>query len=804
MRREGSELKSSLSQVASCLNLLLERCKPLTFEKSYRTWKSKTRCDTSTKAPNKTFSSLTVLNSTKHPRDFFRFRGGGALERALKLSLESNQQMLKQAKICRQKIRQQLPQHHKILAILADGNCLFRALSTGLSAYNQVWSHSELRSKCVDVISTHPTFVNRFMDQFDHDNYIHKMQCDGEYGDELCIQALAHELNLSIRVYSPDYPVQSFGDHLHPSILLAYNGSNHFDLIHQDRNHTLSNTALECIGEELRLLHNGVTQPRDPKVIMPIHDVSSHATTNLCLVSSNVTSLRKNWPLLQQTVADVYLCQETTLNTHGQNSMQRSLSSQGFSAAFGPATKHKFSGSQKKISLWNACSGGLATIAKQSVPFKAIPCDGDSFIIGKSHLNWFPTGVGRRGFYVYNIYGFVGAGPKCLTAFEKNEQLLHEVFSHAATLGNSPILFIGDFQTSPDHSPTLGTLLHSGTYHDLGAIWTNSAWTYQRGADSTIQTRIDLAVCNSEMLPHIKLVEVLDGTGLPSHRPIRVQFSFTKTLDHKFVYRSPKPVDFSTTDEQTLIDTDALIWDKQMDDFTLAFQNLPKSKNIQRDINNLFHQWTTLAEETLLIATKHTSRKFQGRGLFPRLVKTIVAAPPLDERTGAANFHFLSLSKLQRRLKQLSAKLMSVSACDSTFQKQLHNLCSNIDHSWNRILPDISIPQLHVAEDVQQAIKLVQDKMQEESKSISQTRLQSFKQFLIADWQKTRSATYRWVRDVEPFVLPVFKTAEHEYAVKHHDLHNLMFAAWYPIFNKYTNREPPQFDSFLEQFPVPS
>ena len=135
------------------------------------------------------------------------------LQHAIEMSLSSNKEQLKHHKECRRKIRRQLPQNHQIISILADGrNCLFRAISKGLSVHHQNWTHIELRSKCVDVISTCSMFTDRFFDQRDFNNCTTKMRHDGEYGDELCIQALSYELNFSVKVFSPDQPIQTFGD----------------------------------------------------------------------------------------------------------------------------------------------------------------------------------------------------------------------------------------------------------------------------------------------------------------------------------------------------------------------------------------------------------------------------------------------------------------------------------------------------------------------------------------------------------------------------------------------------------------
>ena len=96
-----------------------------------------------------------------------------------------------------------------------------------------------------------------------------------------------------------------------------------------------------------------------------------------------------------------------------------------------------------------------------------------------------------------------------------------------------PILLVGDFQTNPSESKILGTLTSNGSYLDLGALLSDSAWTFQKGNYTNIRTRIDLALCNQIMLPLLENLEVIDDSGLPSHRPIKITLSMPSHLDQK-------------------------------------------------------------------------------------------------------------------------------------------------------------------------------------------------------------------------------------------------------------------------------
>lgn len=701
------------------------------------------------------------------------------LQKAIQLSVQENKQVLQERKRLRHRIRQQLPPQSNIVNILADGNCLFRAVSRGLSQLHMQFNHVELRQMRVDSIRSN--FSNRFHDQIDFHNYVSAMACNAEYGDELCIQALALSLHVFIEVFSPDHNPQRFGNPDHPGIRIAYNGSNHFDVI-------LHDTSEPSVSP---ILH--VSNAPKPSG----HDASNGAS--FCVISSNITSLRKNWPLLCSLPADLYLCQETTLNTNGQNSMKRHLSNMGYVASFGPASLPKLSGSQKSFSLWNACSGGLATIAKSHVRFTHIQCDGEPFRSGKCSLSWIPTGIARRGVYIYNIYGFVGAGPKNADAYQKNELLPEQIFTHASSLGDSPILLIGDFQTCPDASRVLGTVIHSGRYHDLGHIYTNNEWTFQKGADENIRTRIDLAICNTILLPFISSCHVLSDTGLPSHRPIQIEFTFAKVLDTKWIYRKPKRLNLLPCAKELVEKHDAKVWSPHTQSFRESCQQARISPYPQSHIDSLFHTWSSVSESALLAAEQNFGTKFRGRGLQPRVVKINTEAPPLNHSLGAANIRLLSLHKLKRRLHQLRSKLSCAAACLD--DQQTCNVQCNILQSWRRLFPTLPAPSLHSCLSIAHDIHVVDVALSEEQRILSQSRMQSFKQFLIADWNSTKKATYKWMRNSEPPVIPIFNTGPHEYAFRHSDIHQLMVDTWSPIFNRYQLSPEPSFETFLADFP---
>lgn len=231
--------------------------------------------------------------------------------------------------------------------------------------------------------------------------------------------------------------------------------------------------------------------------------------TLITLISANITSLRKNWDLIRMMNANIYCLQETTLNPQGQNAVARTIHKSGHNVLFSKPSEYKLSGLQKTFSLWNARSGGLATISKQALPIQNIPATNTDFEHSRCTHTWIPAGCGLRGFHLFNVYGYVGSGKKNPYAFQQNDNLLQQIFQSVALSGHVPWLIVGDFQTNPSESPTLGSMCSNNFAYDLGELFTESTWTFQKGDNENIRTRIDLAICNDVMLHHVVDVDIL-------------------------------------------------------------------------------------------------------------------------------------------------------------------------------------------------------------------------------------------------------------------------------------------------------
>eukprot|EP00439_Symbiodinium_sp_Y106_P014909 s6979_g2.t1 len=313
-------------------------------------------------------------------------------------------------------------------------------------------------------------------------------------------------------------------------------------------------------------------------------------------------------------------------------------------------------GAQKLPSLWNSKAGGLATIAAQPHRTQDIFHDNPAFELGRCSHTFVPIGIGNRGLHIFNVYGYVGAGPRNPHAFKLNEQLLHDVCQIALSL------IAGDLQTAPDQSPLLGTLIQSGRLFDLGALFTESTWTFQKGDNQHIRTRTQ-------------------------HCPLRLVM--------------------------------------------------------------------------LLVAN------IVAVALPPRLK---IQHPP---HAGSEAF------------------------------VQMEKIVTNITSTWRRLFhEDVTLSIPPADQQVLPLLKHAESALTTEQEQLQHQRINTFKEYLIKDWNDTRKATYTWLRNREPFVPPCFKASnDNEFVTRHQQLHAMMLDDWRPIFNRYVERNPPDFQAFLATFP---
>lgn len=89
-----------------------------------------------------------------------------------------------------------------------DGNCLFRSISDQL--YGDEKYHEQIRKVCMDYIALERTFFSDYVVE-DIDQYIETKRKDGEWGDDVEVQALSEIYARPIEIYVfGDKPIRTF------------------------------------------------------------------------------------------------------------------------------------------------------------------------------------------------------------------------------------------------------------------------------------------------------------------------------------------------------------------------------------------------------------------------------------------------------------------------------------------------------------------------------------------------------------------------------------------------------------------
>jgi len=118
----------------------------------------------------------------------------------------------------------------KLVSIVGDGNCLFRAFSHQLEGSQENYKYYRMES--VRYMQEHPEIFNNFLHDDDKykgklDTYIEYMSNDGIWGGNIELFALSEAFDVKIVIFHQNLTLVTIGDERRKSktIFLAYNRS---------------------------------------------------------------------------------------------------------------------------------------------------------------------------------------------------------------------------------------------------------------------------------------------------------------------------------------------------------------------------------------------------------------------------------------------------------------------------------------------------------------------------------------------------------------------------------------------------
>ncbi|EAR85579.1 OTU-like cysteine protease (macronuclear) [Tetrahymena thermophila SB210] len=119
-----------------------------------------------------------------------------------------------------------------IKVVGTDGNCLFRAVSDQM--YGTEEFHKEIRSVCMDYIQIERAFFENYIHE-EFEDYINRKRQDGEWGDDIELEALSEIYNRPIEVYAySSQPMRTFHEtnfNNNEPIRLSYHGKCHYNSV---------------------------------------------------------------------------------------------------------------------------------------------------------------------------------------------------------------------------------------------------------------------------------------------------------------------------------------------------------------------------------------------------------------------------------------------------------------------------------------------------------------------------------------------------------------------------------------------
>lgn len=122
------------------------------------------------------------------------------LQRALVASAELFEALQRQRAESRERLQKaaRLRGVH-IRPVKADGNCQFRALSVAL--YGSEDRHCEIRARVVEQMKIAPSYYSAFVHE-PYAQYLERMSLNGEWGDNVTLQAASDTLKIRLKVFT--------------------------------------------------------------------------------------------------------------------------------------------------------------------------------------------------------------------------------------------------------------------------------------------------------------------------------------------------------------------------------------------------------------------------------------------------------------------------------------------------------------------------------------------------------------------------------------------------------------------------
>ena len=719
-------------------------------------------------------------------------------------------------------LRAQLnPQHH-IQCVLGDGACLFRAFARSLHEQSALLiSHQELRASCVQHIRDTPEFSQRFNSPHELDAFCANMLLEDTYGDELCIHSLGSLYQVRIDVYTTQYGIQTFYEHLSPTIRLAYNGFDHFDVI-------LHKQPVHPIMPALKPLKPSEPFPSDTPLSQNEGSTNAKSLNNpvkdtITILSINVASWEPHAQCLLNSGADILAVQEARMSELGQIQQNKllALESTPWHAVWGKppgATTNKFSKTARKAS-GKSGSGGVAIFARKK--YALLPIGRDS-LASKTlfeSTRWCATAIplassgclSRRFIHICSFYGIVNRRNDA--RHTQTERLLTSLFSHCTAYGQQPIILCLDANTTTSSSLVLSQALATGQWIDVGSAMTDgnpeptfsSHAKWDKISSGPGITRPDLVIMNQAAFALCQNFRLRRDLTVKGHLGLQFEVCINKALELIKVHAPPKPflelpnISPNSNLQRTVRET----FFKQTQKHSDSFQQALNSSDMDK-------AWSILGQIGEGVLSDFSKQPGEGgRSRLPKFKQQRLTAAAAS-KTAPDQAHTRTLTKLHKILRQLQELkfkqyLLKLNRLSPEAAKEACTL-------GKKVLLSCKLFKLHVQDswsDVQcdPLIASIETLVHEKQQAAKLNRLQLWRKKLrdSFDIHRHGAAAFAWVNNQPISHLHAVRNSDNEIVTSVGDMLQAVSTSWQNLFHKNSqvdmDKLAPIASSLLPSFP---
>ena len=375
--------------------------------------------------------------------------------------------------------------------------------------------------------------------------------------------------------------------------------------------------------------------------------------------------------------------------------------------------------------------------------------------------------------HVFVFYGFPGAWSNS-TLRSRTEALLEDVFHETSKYRDLPVLILTDLNLQPHDSDNCRSACLQGGWLDAALAASNFDPTHYPSHGNA--RRLDAVFLNKTAASAFSKYSILEDTGIPSHKPIRVVLQiprFAALYNQLKRPRSfPAVLDSDPNLEAALAEHS---FHKHQADWNSAWS--------ARDTDALFKCFNNFAEAFLCERAPVDPSFYVGRGTIPKFIKqpNCGVNRPLKFQGSQTTVEERCLRKFARQIEELQRQAPTGLGHWPHRLRRLWQCASNRAKNWN-LKFDISSLDASKNEAIWRADALAS---KQDHDAIARWRSK-----IKLDFRHHRRETFKWYSHSYRSVQHVVKDGT-QFVADPTLIDKLICAIWSPIFRPPKSEAPP-------------